>query len=496
MKTQLIPLESHDDLISVRDRMSWAKTPRILLIWPASERIALRPLDLKVLQRHASSLGAQLGLVTRHRFIRREAVALGIPVFISTGAAQRSAWPERTVSTRVYQPPKKDLRKLLGQSRNEEGEWRNHFPVRLGAFALGVLAVLVLLSLFIPQAQIALDPEMDVQSISLPVQADVTAEAVSITGIVPLRQTRVIVKGEREGFASGSMAIPDTRALGLVTFRNLTENPVRIPVGTVLLSTGLPGIRFETIEPAQLSGGVNESAEVAIQAELAGASGNVEAVTIQAIEGNLGLSAVVTNEQPTSGGKDKLAQAPTDADRAQMLEALLDALQVEAVSALETGSARGDEVLLDSFEVLQILEESYDPPIGQPGQKVTLTLEIEFSAAYISGGDLNQLATNVFNASTPPGYKVSESPVEFEPLRSYRTIEPGVVSWTMSASRTIKRSISPGQVFSLVRGLPISDAEKLLSITLPLRSAPLIQVKPEWWPWLPLNPLNYTYEIQ
>jgi hypothetical protein len=496
MKTQLIPLESHDDLISVRDRMSWAKTPRILLVWPASERIELRPLDLKVLQRHAASLGAQLGLVTRHRFIRREAAALGIPVFISTGAAQRSAWPEWTASTRVYKPPRKDLRELLRLSRSEEGKWRSLFPVRFGAFALGVVAVLALLSLFIPQAQITLYPDTEVQSISLPVQADATADTVSITGIVPLRQTSVIVKGEREGFASGSMAIPDTRAIGLVTFRNLTEDLVRIPVGTVLLSTGLPGVRFETMEPAQLSEGVNESVEVAIQAELAGTSGNVEAETIQAIEGNLGLSAVVTNKQPTSGGKDRLAPAPTDADRKRLLDTQLDALQVQAASNLETGSAIGDEVLPDSIEVLQILEESYDPPIGQPGRKVTLSLEIEFSAGYISGEDLNQLAANVFNASTPPGYNVSESTVKFEPLGSYRTMEPGVVSWTMSASRTIKRSISPGQVFSLIRGTPISDAEKILIKILPLRSNPQIQIKPEWWPWLPLNPLNYAYEIK
>src|SRR3972149_3670349 len=95
MKTQIITLESHDDLISIRDRMSWAKTPRILLVWPKSERIPLRPLDLKVLQRHAASLGAQLGLVTRYRSLRREAQALGIPVFKSTGQAQRKPWPER-----------------------------------------------------------------------------------------------------------------------------------------------------------------------------------------------------------------------------------------------------------------------------------------------------------------------------------------------------------------------------------------------------------------
>ena len=73
MNTHLLALESHDDLISVKDRMSWAKTPRILLIWPKGEKIALRPLDLRILQRHARALGADLGLVTRDPRIRREA---------------------------------------------------------------------------------------------------------------------------------------------------------------------------------------------------------------------------------------------------------------------------------------------------------------------------------------------------------------------------------------------------------------------------------------
>ncbi len=93
MKTQIFTLEAHDDLISVRDRLSWAKTPRILLVWPKGEKISLRLLDLKVLQRHADSLGAQLGLVTRRSSVRREAESLGIPVFESTSAAQRETWP-------------------------------------------------------------------------------------------------------------------------------------------------------------------------------------------------------------------------------------------------------------------------------------------------------------------------------------------------------------------------------------------------------------------
>ncbi|MCE7861856.1 MAG: hypothetical protein DYG86_18975, partial [Chloroflexi bacterium CFX2] len=94
MKTKIITLESHDDLISVRDKLSWAKTPRILLVWPRYEKVTLRLLDLKVLQRHADSLGAQLGLVTKRVNVQRDAESLGIPVFDSTTAAQSNAWPE------------------------------------------------------------------------------------------------------------------------------------------------------------------------------------------------------------------------------------------------------------------------------------------------------------------------------------------------------------------------------------------------------------------
>ena len=77
MKTQLIPLETHDDLISIRDKMSWAKTPRILLVWPSKGQVGVRPLDLTLLRRHAVSLGAELGLVTRDAEIYAAARRMG-----------------------------------------------------------------------------------------------------------------------------------------------------------------------------------------------------------------------------------------------------------------------------------------------------------------------------------------------------------------------------------------------------------------------------------
>src|SRR5512140_2372841 len=95
MKTQIIALEAHDDLISVRDRMSWAKSPRILLVWSMSDKISLRAADLRILQQHAITLGAELGIITRRGDVRRDAERFGIPVFGSAAAAQRQAWGPR-----------------------------------------------------------------------------------------------------------------------------------------------------------------------------------------------------------------------------------------------------------------------------------------------------------------------------------------------------------------------------------------------------------------
>src|SRR5574339_1146133 len=143
MKTQILALESHDDLISVRDRLSWAKTSRILLIWPKGEPVDLRPLDLRVLQRHADSLGAQLAIVTRGDKIRRQAEALGLPVFESSAAAQREAWPAHPERVqRVPRPPRRDLRQRRGEAMPAEPAWRTNLFTRILAFALGVLAVL------------------------------------------------------------------------------------------------------------------------------------------------------------------------------------------------------------------------------------------------------------------------------------------------------------------------------------------------------------------
>ncbi len=497
MKTQLIPLESHDDLISVRDRMSWAKTPRILLVWPQSERIALRALDLKVLQRHAAALGAQLGLVTRRRTIWREAQALGIPVFASTGEAQRLPWPERNLQgKREWRRPRCDLRRLRKQAQVKEEAWRSHPLVRFVSFALGVLAVLLLTSLFIPTANITLMPETQLQAVILPVRADPNAGGVFMTGNIPARTLYATVGGSREAPASGETAVPKTRAEGVVTFRNLTEQALIIPTGTVLTSTGLPGVRFVTLESGELAPGLKATVDVKVQAEQPGAAGNVQAGAILAIEGGLGLQAAVTNAEPTTGGSDTMSPAATEEDRAQLRQTLMDELQRQALAEIQAKLTEGDVLFPDTLTLSQVLEETYDPPAGQSGRRVTLTMQAEFQIYYAAYADLKELASIVLNASLPAGYMALDDTLMLETLSPLTTDAAGITRWEVRATRRLSRQLDMPRVIPLALGRRPQTAQVVLAQSFLLVEPPQIQLRPPWWPWLPLIPFNIHVETQ
>lgn len=497
MKTQLIPLEAHDDLISVRDKMLWAKTPRILLVWPKSARISLRPLDLKVLQRHAAALGAQLGLVTRHRAIWREAQALNIPVFGSTGEAQRVPWPKRDLKgKREWRRPRRNLRRLRKQAQVQEEAWRSHPLVRFLSFALGVLAVLLLASLFLPQADIALKPKTQLQAVTLPVRADPAASAVFITGSIPARVLRITVEGTREALTTGETSVPKTRAEGVVTFRNLTEGALVIPAGTVLTSTGLPGVRFVTLESGELAPGLKATVDVTVQAEQPGAAGNVEAGAIRAIEGGLGLQVAVTNAEPTSGGSDLVSTAATEEDHKRLRQTLFDALRRQALEEMHAQLTTGDVFFSDTFSLAQVLEETYEPPLGQASRKVTLTMRAEFQAYYAADTDLRELAKIVLEASRPTGFEALDDSLTLETLNPPVTDANGVARWEIRATQVLTRRLDLPRVIPLALGRRPQAAQAVLAEALPLVEPPQIRLRPDWWPWLPLIPFNIRVETQ
>jgi hypothetical protein len=494
MKTQIITLESHDDLISVRDRLSWAKTPRILLVWPKYEKVTLRQVDLKVLQRHAYSLGAQLGLVTRARRVRDDAEALRIPVFESTGQAQRVAWPKPRRRRWVRRAPQKDLREKRELVSAKEATWRTHPVVRVGAFMIGVSSVLVLVALFIPQAQVRLHPETKLQSIVLPVTASPAVESVFITGTIPAREKRLIVDGTQTVIVTGEGVIPQSKAQGIAVFRNLTQQAVSVPAGTVVRT--VDNVRFVTTSDEEVDAGVGKLLEAPIEAVEGGLAGNVEVDSVVVVEGRLGLSLSVTNPEPLTGGREIPSVQASERDRERAKDELLERLENEARTILNEDIEAGDILFTDTLAVSQILSEVYDPPAGAAGTKLTLTMQVEYSALHTAASDLTELAALALNASLPPGFSATSDALNVKPTTEPIADDDGSIQWNVRAERSIVRQINNAQVMQMIQGVAVRRAQTLLENNLLLEDAPEIDLFPEWWPWVPIVPFRISVITQ
>lgn len=487
MKTTLITVESHDDLISIRDRLSWAKTPRILLVLPKFEKVTLRQVDLKVLQRHAAALGAQLGVVTRWRRVRAEAEALGIPVFKSSREAQRGQWSQPVRRHWQRKAPDKTLREKREQVRVREEAWRAHPVTRIIAFSVGVLAALALVALFLPRAQIQLKPVVQPQSVEIPVTADPAAAKVFITGVIPAREKRIVVEGTQQVTVSGEGTAPQSKAKGVAVFRNLTQNALTIPLGTVVTAGE---VRFVTTELGVLNAGVGETVALHIEAAQGGASGNVPAGAISAAEGRLGLLTAVTNPEPTSGGRERASALATEADRERARQILLKTLETKALDRLREQLAAGDIPFEQTLALAGILSEVSDPPPGTAASRLTLTLQAEYSLRYASASDLTELGLLALNASLPSGFSPASDSVTFDPLSAPRLQEDGSLRLKIRAKRDIMQQVDAAQVTRLVMGLGVSEAQALLSRTLPPQSEPQLRLTPSWWRWVPIVPFR------
>jgi hypothetical protein len=494
LKTQIITLASHDDLISVRDKLSWAKTPRILLVWPKYEKVTLRLLDLKVLQRHADSLGAQLGLVTRRANVRHDAESLGIPVFVSTTSAQRELWPESAPRTRrILMPPRRDLRKVRDDVYEKEASWRTSLFGRVLTFTLGVVAVLVIAGLFVPRTTLTLYPETQTQSVVIPVAASEANDSVSVTGSVPAKKLSVTVNAEQSLAIISEISVPESKSKGIARFANLSQGEVNIPAGTVVATKS--SVRFATLNNTLLPAGIDKFVDVPIEALGAGVQGNVAADKINLVEGSLGLSVSVTNPNPLKGGGNSSLVGATDEDRTKLRQVVMDNLRRDAESKMRAQIAPADLLLVDTLEIVKTVEENFTPPANQPGKTLTLKMQVEFSARYVLDNDLKELSLTMLGASAKNGFQATASPT-YKVIADPSTDTSGISHFELEVTRTLLRQVDDMQVFSTVRGHNPESIKKELVSKLFLRKEPEIATVPSWWPWLPLIPFNISVQIK
>lgn len=520
MKTYIIQLENHDDFVSARDKMSWAKGGRILLVWPARGHLLNRRLDLKLLQRAAAGLGAQLALVSQDTEVLYHGPRLGIPVFRSLRKAQNKPWrlsrrfrfadasippfaalaeprpnsaaggTSDSTAAVVYQSPAERLRAARPHPIGTDLKP----AARLAWFALGVMALLTIAAVLVPSAAVQFTPQTQVQDVVVEVWTQPGATDSGLSGSLPSQWITARVEGRDHMPASGSMLIAERAALGEVEFTNLTEHEVKIPEGTVVLTTEEPRIRFAVTRPGSLQSGPGATLLLPIKALDPGPVGNLAANRLTAIEGALGVEVSANNPQPTHSGSARETPAPTSANRRLLAEHLQATLAQSALAEMRSRIAPGDAIITDSLQLETVLDESYTPEEGLPADQLSLSQRLEYRALVVSAADMQRLAATIFDTNLAAGFAPKPDSLQVEMVTDPQ-LDPALgkefrYRWTLHAARRMVAQVAEAQAVRLALGRSPDSARQALQAGLSLEKPPEIQLQPVWWPRLPVLPFR------
>ncbi|MBI3159233.1 MAG: baseplate J/gp47 family protein [Chloroflexi bacterium] len=489
MKTQIIHLESHDDVASIRDRMSWSKCQELLLVWPSHNASLHTRLDLELLARHARQIGARLAFVVRQPDVLMVASQLGIPAFRSIRQARQIPWqlagePDhaqgRLLEARRKRRTPRPGRPVPPQLESLSTGWR------LAIFGLGLAGFLALLSVAIPRATIALRPQTRSQTLELSVSAESSLVSFNIAGRLASRQVEIIVEGRQSIPASGQIPIPLAAASGTVVLSNLTDETLTIPAGTVLRTAESPPQRFATSAQVMLPG--LSAVEVQVHAEAPGEAGNLPADSPLSVEGDLGLKLAAANPTAFAGGREQVSAAPALEDYDSLRAALLDALWRSALQEVGDNPQAAGLLLSTEPERVSILQEEFTPAEPQPANELSLRLRVAFTVVVVPQDQLEAFGQTVMDAAGPAGFVGIPSSFSASVIDIPQKQEDGKYRLTLLLSRSLQAHIDALEVAALAAGKTPMEAVAVLSESLRLESAPEIRLNLAWWPLLPWLP--------
>jgi hypothetical protein len=360
------------------------------------------------------------------------------------------------------------------------------------AFTMGVLGVLAIAALLVPSAEIQLMPETRREQITISVVANPEFQEVDISGTVPAHWDAVIVEGRGSIPTSGSIPLPDHFAVGEVFFVNLTDQTVPLPENTVVSTLDDPPIRFATVSSTIVPPG-DEGANVSIQAMQPGAVSNVDAESILAIEGPLGLALTVSNSDPTTGGTDRNAPAPNESDYQELYQQLYDTLSETALKEIVEKLEPDDLLLSEAAEFVITHQEDYTPADPSPTDQLQLVLRLEFRALMVSGQDLRELAAEALVTNLPSNFVAEPESLTInnitQPFLDQEVLD---ARWRMSAQWQIDAQLDFKEAINLAIGLSPEEAIDRLTDQMSLAEPAHITPRPTWWPRLPVLPFRIS----
>jgi hypothetical protein len=503
VKEQIIRLEPHDDIISVRDKLGWIRAPRVLLVFPEDPRVRILQdkLDLVLIQREVTRRRAQLALITRDPAVVEHARDLGIACFGSIEASHRRYW--RTARARLAVARSERATPLdpaLIEAATRLDTEQAALPpagrraVALTTLALALAVLLAGLAAIAPGATVHLTPASNQVTVTTAITADPAVDPGLVdtaAGLIAARTVGVETESSIAVDVTGTALQPSQKALGIVLFTNLIPEQVTIPAGTVVRTSAARPVRFVTLSDITLPGKLGETAQVPVEAVEAGFTGNLPAGRINQIEGPLGVRVGVTNAEPTTGGDAVEIPAVAEQDYQRARALLLQQLQQRAFAEMQSKLLSDTEfVPPESLAVVLIHSETYSAAIGQAAGRLTLNMRVTVQGIAVDERLARQIVYARLTEKVGIGLQIGAGSLVFRRSDVTRIDEQQRVTFVMQGAGDVSTAVDTTRVLQLVRGVSVREAELRLNRELPLGAPARIETWPRFWPQMPLLPLR------
>lgn len=496
MKTQIIQLEPHDDIISIRDKIGWARASRVLLTLPKRGKVLRDKTDLAILKRHCQTLGVQVALITKDSLTCTLASEIGLPTFPSLTKANYLDWQSPTVSKPPALTPDeiharfRQLQQIRNQLRSNNGSWFTTPLGRLVSFFLGACSVLLLAVALLPRAEIKITPQQSEQSLTLTLTASQQFKNARPTGEFPVTLLPVQVSKTKAKKVSGVMNIPIAFARGEVLLTNLTDQPIQIPKGTFVRTISNPPHRYQITTDGVLPPTSGATVLLPVQAVIPGASENVPQNSIQALEGDLGLQLSVKNPQEINGGRDQTSPAPSASDRLTLLEETQNELIRLASERVTSMLAPGDLLLSTQPSKIEITRKEFVPTDQRPADTLELSLELKAYFATVQYQHLQTVGLSLLDASLPSGSLPLNTTFKAECTHPPQRSDSSTFTCPLKISRLVKQHINIETLQKSISGKSIEWVKTYLQSAVNLQTPPEIKISPAWLPIFPILPFQ------
>jgi hypothetical protein len=463
MKTTIVQLEAHDDVNSIKDKISWCKSERIILVFPNKARKTLQQLDLNLIKRSSVAQGATLAIVTRDSRLKEIAIAVGLQVFSSIPKAEKTRWIMVRPETREKKIPRGFSSIYeMNSGLAEKNKAKNlSFKLRLLVFLGSLMALAAAAFFIIPIAQVKIYPQIEEQRITLDVTASSDLKSVNISGIIPAIESSILISGEESRQSTGTVMIPQVKAQGIVQISNLTQDDIVLPMGTIVSTSGENPQRFLTLSKVTV---LPSSVPISVKVESLqpGSEGNISENQIDRVEGLYGSMLKVTNNEPFEEGISVSMPSPSTLDYNLLRSKLMQRLKDEALAQARSQKTEYEVIVDESLDIKEINTEAKLNPVGEPSDSLTLQMTIEYQILSYSSDDLSMLANQILDASIKNGYHVVGGPPEITTLSEPQFNETGDAFWKIAASRKISKTLDTDELRSLLAGKKIKDAIEIL----------------------------------